>query len=73
MFPHLEGIILDHHLSDHHMILLKRWCLNMVIHHFDCFHSLFLVDEFQRVVEDSWMNDGIIVARVLEKTKMLLD
>ena len=72
MFPYMVRLILDHHLSDHRLILLCEVISNYGPSSFRLFHSWFHVDGFQKVVENSRKNDRIIESNIMVSLKKKL-
>ena len=58
-FPHLSGMILTRHLSDHRPLLLHEVVTDYGPTPFRIFNSWFLEDDFTEVVEYVWKNDGV--------------
>ncbi|GJZ18940.1 RNA-directed DNA polymerase, eukaryota [Tanacetum coccineum] len=65
LFPNLSGLILHRHISDHKLIILKKFHMDYDPTPFSLFHSLFLEQDFASVVEDSWNNDGVPASNVM--------
>ncbi|GJQ92236.1 RNA-directed DNA polymerase, eukaryota [Tanacetum coccineum] len=54
LFPHLSGLCLDRHLSDHRPIIMYEPVLDYGPTPFRIFHFWFKLEGFDKVVEDTW-------------------
>lgn len=48
------GLVLDHHFSDHNLIILKELVMDYDPTPVCLFHSWFLEYDFTHIVKDSW-------------------
>ena len=55
-FPHLSGVFLDRHLSDHRPILLREVVTDYGPTPFRFFHSWFSFEGFDQMVRETWSN-----------------
>ncbi|GJV74554.1 RNA-directed DNA polymerase, eukaryota [Tanacetum coccineum] len=75
VFPSLSAICLDRHLSDHRPILMRELVVDYGPTPFRVFHSWFIKDGFEKLVEDSWKNSTFVEANnisLLKKNSKLL-
>ncbi|GKE12012.1 RNA-directed DNA polymerase, eukaryota [Tanacetum coccineum] len=56
LFPHLSGICLDRHLSDHRPILLREVVTDYGPSPFRVYHSWFSLQGFDQMVLETWNN-----------------
>ncbi|GJS39916.1 RNA-directed DNA polymerase, eukaryota, partial [Tanacetum coccineum] len=56
LFPHLSGICLDRHLSDHRPILLREVVTDYGPSPFRVYHSWFSLQGFDQMVSETWNN-----------------
>ncbi|GKC85012.1 RNA-directed DNA polymerase, eukaryota, partial [Tanacetum coccineum] len=56
LFPHLSGICLDRHLSDHRPILLREVVTDYGPSPFRVYHSWFSLQGFDHMVSETWNN-----------------
>ncbi|GJR08480.1 RNA-directed DNA polymerase, eukaryota [Tanacetum coccineum] len=55
-FPHISAIYLDKHLSDHRPILMREMNIDYGPTPFRFFHSWFKLEDFDKLVKDTWMH-----------------
>nr|GEW97181.1 RNA-directed DNA polymerase, eukaryota [Tanacetum cinerariifolium] len=75
MFPHLSGVCLDKHLSDHRPILLQEVTSDYGPISFRVFHSWFNLQGFDQMVQEKWsaivINDNNMMVRFKKKLQIL--
>ncbi|GJW11767.1 RNA-directed DNA polymerase, eukaryota [Tanacetum coccineum] len=59
VFPHLSGICLDRHLSDHRPILLREVIFDYRPSYFRVYHSWLNFQDFDKMVLETWNNIDI--------------
>ena len=59
LFPHVSGLVLEKHLSDHRPILLRELPLDYGPTPFRVFHSWLGEEDFDALVADSCAHDGV--------------
>nr|GFA02583.1 RNA-directed DNA polymerase, eukaryota [Tanacetum cinerariifolium] len=69
IFPSLSAICLDRHLSDHRPILMRNLVVDYGPIPFRVFHSWFIKDGFEKLVEDSWKNSTFVEANNISLLK----
>nr|GEX74164.1 putative RNA-directed DNA polymerase, eukaryota, reverse transcriptase zinc-binding domain protein [Tanacetum cinerariifolium] len=71
-FPHLSGLCLERHLSDHRLIITFESSFDYGPTPFRMFHSWFLMEGFDKFVETSWHSMNITDSNGLIRMKKKL-
>ncbi|GKE49331.1 RNA-directed DNA polymerase, eukaryota, partial [Tanacetum coccineum] len=71
-FPHLSGLCLERHLSDHRPIIMFESKLDYGPIPFRIFHSWFLMEGFDKFVEDKWKSMNVMDLNGLIRLKKKL-
>ncbi|GKA67445.1 RNA-directed DNA polymerase, eukaryota [Tanacetum coccineum] len=71
-FPNLSGLCLDRHLSDHRPIIMCESKLDYGPIPFRMFHSWFLMEGFDKFVEEKWNDMNVMDSNALIRLKKKL-
>ncbi|GJX28198.1 retrovirus-related pol polyprotein from transposon TNT 1-94 [Tanacetum coccineum] len=72
LFPHLSGLCLNRHLSDHCPIIMFELKLDYGLIPFRMFHSWFKMEGFDKFVEDTWDSMNVMDSNGLIRMKKKL-